>query len=314
MDGSNSARSWAGPVLAAFASIFLFILFLLLDHPETAVLLFSLPSPAAFACNIRCLGIGPTLQVIGEGGRALLLMVLSISFFYAVVRCVRRVLRTRAFLDEVERKTVRNDGIAGTVASGNAILFDDSRPLAFTGGFLEPKVFISTKLTEVLSGEEVRAVVLHELHHRAARDPLKSLLASFLSDFLFFVPAGRFLKASRSLAAEFAADEYSLAGDVDAADLAGSLLKVQRAAAPAISGFFDPTTERAKRLLGEPSSVRTPLARFLLSIFVLAVAAWIATVPIKKSVSDLFLNHDKTCVLRSGPQSPAEAVPAEGKR
>ncbi len=299
MGGPNSVRSWAGPVLAAFALIFLFILFLLLDHPETAVLLFSLPNPAAFACNLRCLGIGPTLQVIGEGGRGVLLIVLSASFLYAAGRSVLRFLRTRAFIDGIVARTVTGKRLPASLPAGKAVLFMDSRPLAFSAGFLRPKAFISTRLTDVLTEEEIRGVVLHEIHHCHARDPLKGWLASFLSDFLIFIPASGFLKKARSLAAEIAADGSSLAGNVDAADLAGSLLKVGAAAGPAISGFFDLTTERAKRLLGEPTSVRPPLARFVFSAIVLAAAALLAAVPIKKSVSDAFLNHDKTCVLRA---------------
>jgi hypothetical protein len=32
----------------------------------------------------------------------------------------------------------------------------------------------------------------------------------------------------------------------------------------------------------------------------LAITAMIAMVPVRKGVSSMFINHDKTCVLRSG--------------
>jgi hypothetical protein len=43
-----------------------------------------------------------------------------------------------------------------------------------------------------------------------------------------------------------------------------------------------------------------PKAKSFLTIILLAFTAMIALVPVNKSVSSLFINHDKTCVLRSG--------------
>jgi hypothetical protein len=83
-------------------------------------------------------------------------------------------------------------------------------------------------------------------------------------------------------------------------DLAGSLLKVRRLSGPAPSWFFDPTTERAKILLGQPSRIALPRKKVFLTLILLAASASIALIPVKKSVSSLFINHDKTCVLRSG--------------
>jgi hypothetical protein len=71
---------------------------------------------------------------------------------------------------------------------------------------------------------------------------------------------------------------------------------------PAASWFFDPTTERAKHLLGQPARIPLPLKKTFLTIVLLAITTMIALVPVKKNVSSLFINHDKTCVLRSGHQ------------
>jgi hypothetical protein len=46
--------------------------------------------------------------------------------------------------------------------------------------------------------------------------------------------------------------------------------------------------------------IRRKKAKSFLTIILLAITAMIALVPVKKSVSSLFINHDKTCVLRSG--------------
>ena len=75
---------------------------------------------------------------------------------------------------------------------------------------------------------------------------------------------------------------------------------VQKLSGPAASWFFDPATERAKHLLGQPARIPLPMKKALLTVILLAVSAVIVLVPIKKSVSSLFIDHDKTCVLRSG--------------
>jgi|GEM_PF-2071849 len=302
MDNANKTRTRLGLFLGALSLFFLLILLQLSRHPEAAGLLVSLPSPAAFVCNLRCLGLVPTLQVLGEAGRALLLIVVSLSLLYAVSRTVRRILRTLAFIDRAERQTVSAAGIPQFLRAENIAIFEDRLPLAFTGGFLKPRVFVSTKLIEVLSEDELRAVILHEAHHQKSKDPLKGLVVSFISDFLFFLPISPYLKKTHLLTSEMAADAYSVLGQADPADLAGSLLKVQKFSGPAASWFFDPTIERARRLRGEPSKILPPLKRLILTLILLVASAFIALVPVKKSITLMFMNHDKTCTLRSDQQ------------
>jgi Zn-dependent protease with chaperone function len=299
MDNANKTRTRLGLFLGALFLLFLFILLQLFKHPETAGLLMALPSPAAFVCNLRCLGIVPTLQVLGEVGRAFLLIFISLWFLYAVSRTVQRILRTLVFIDRAVRQIVSGADIPRFLREENVAVFEDSLPLAFTGGFLKPRIFVSTKLIEVLDENELRAVVLHEFHHRKSRDPLKGLAVSFISDFLFFLPISRFLKKTHLLASEIAADAHSVQGRADPADLAASLSKVQKFSAPAASWFFDPTAERAKHLLGERSKIPLPVKRVILTIVFLAVSALVAGIPDRKSVTLMFIRHDKTCVLRA---------------
>lgn len=295
----DKMRPRPGVLLAPLSLLSVFILFQLYRHPEMAFLLFSLPNPEAFACNLRCLGIMPFLQVLGETGKALLLIFISFSFLYALSRTVLRVLRTLAFIDRVERNAVPFMDIPRLPFLENVTVFEDRMPLAFTGGFLKPRVFVSTKLMEALEEKELRAVILHEFHHQNLKDPLKGLVVSFISDFLFFLPITRFLKKAHCLTAEMTADAHAVNLQADPVDLAVSLLKVQKISGRAASWFFDPATERAKRLLGERSKIPLPFKRIFPSLVLLAVSAFIAFIPVKKSISSMFINHDKTCVLRT---------------
>jgi hypothetical protein len=95
------------------------------------------------------------------------------------------------------------------------------------------------------------------------------------------------------------ADAYSVSSQADPLDLVSSLLKVQKLNGPAASWFFDPTSVRAKHLLGQPARIALPLKRASRTIILLVISAFIALVPVKKSVSSLFIKHDKTCVLRT---------------
>ena len=288
-----------GLLLGLLSLLSLFILFQLYRHPETAVLFFSLPSPGAFACNLRCLGIAPFLQVLGETGKALLLIFMSFSFLHAISRTVLRILRTLALIDRVDRNAVPFKDSPQLPFLENVTVFEDRMPLAFTGGFLMPRVFISTKLMETLDEKELRAVILHEFHHQHSKDPLKGLVVSFISDFLFFLPISRFLKKVFSLTAEMTADAHSVNLQADPVDLAVSLLKIQKLGGPAASRFFDPATERVGHLFGKRSKIRQPIARILLTVILLAGSAFLAFIPVQKTISSMFINHDKTCVLRT---------------
>ena len=300
--GNIKSKAWTSPVmlLGGLSLLSLLIFFQLYRHPETILLLLSLPSPEAFTCNLRCLGIMPFLQVLGEAGKALLLVFMSFSFLYALSRTAQRILRTLAFVDRAERNAVQFRDVSRFPFLENVTVFEDRLPLAFTAGFLKPRVFLSTKLVDILDEKELRAVILHESHHQRSKDPLKGLVVSFISDFLFFLPVSRFLKKTYHLTSEMTADAYSVSSQASPLDLVSSLLKVKRLNGPAASWFFDSTTERAKHLLGQPSRIPLPLKKTFLTIVLLAMTAMIAMVPVKKSVSSLFINHDKTCVLRSG--------------
>ncbi len=287
-------------LLGGLSVISLLIFFQLYRHPETALLLLSLPSPEAFSCNLRCLGVTPFLQVLGETGKALLLVFMSLSFLYALFRTGSRILRTSTFIDRAGRNAVPFKDVSRFPFLENVTVFEDSLPLAFTGGFLKPRIFLSTKLVEILDEKELHAVVLHESHHQRSKDPLKGLMVSLISDFLFFLPVTSFLTKTFRLTSELTADAYSVGSQADPLDLVSSLLKVQKLNGPAASWFFDPATERAKHLLGQAATISLPIKRAVLTLVLLAITTFIALVPVKKSVTSLFIDHDKTCALRSG--------------
>ncbi len=56
-------------------------------------------------------------------------------------------------------------------------------PVAFTTGFISPKIYVSTGLQSQVSDEQLNIIVNHELAHVAARDPLFKVLFTALASF-----------------------------------------------------------------------------------------------------------------------------------
>lgn len=300
MGAAARTKTRIGLISAALSLMFLFVLFQLARHPETLLLLTALPNPDVLVCNIRCLGLMPFLQVLGETGRGLILIVMSFSLLYASARTGLRIARTWNFLERIDRRAVLDKDIPRSSFLGNATIFEDPRSLAFTGGLLRPRIFLSTKLLETLDEEELRVVVFHESHHQRSKDPLKSLAVSFVSDFLFFLPVSKFLKKAYLLESETTADARSVELRGDLLAIVGLLLKVIKLDDLQASWFFDPTTERVKRLLGERTRIFPSFKKIVLAIVLLAITAFIALVPLKKNLISMFIRHDQTCVLRPG--------------
>jgi hypothetical protein len=88
-------------------------------------------------------------------------------------------------------------------------------------GVSTPRVLISEEAVTVLSSDELRAAVRHEIGHVRSRDNLKKLIIYGLP-----FPGMTSLERSWQEAAEFAADEAAVSNSDDAIDLAAALIKL----------------------------------------------------------------------------------------
>ena len=137
------------------------------------------------------------------------------------------------------------------------MLVEEAQPQAFCAGFLRPRVFLSTGALRHLGQDELGAVLAHEEHHRARRDPLRIALARVFSHAFFFLPVLRRLSdrycAMAELAADDAAARVSRGGG---ATLASALLSFSASAHP--QGAVGIAPERVDHLLGRTPSWRLP--------------------------------------------------------
>ncbi|HYB27162.1 MAG TPA: M56 family metallopeptidase [Solirubrobacteraceae bacterium] len=137
------------------------------------------------------------------------------------------------------------------------IVIADPHPQAFCVGYLRPEIYVPERTVELLSDDELAAVLAHEHQHRRVRDPLRFACGRILSDALFFVPALRLLCRRYADLAEVGADAAAI-GDVGRRPLARALLAIEQSGHPAVAGF---SAERVDSLLGQPVRLSVPLRR-----------------------------------------------------
>jgi hypothetical protein len=172
----------------------------------------------------------------------------AIAIAVRAALCQRRAYRR--FLSEVEVVGRLGDGVGAQV-------IPEPRPQAFCAGYLRPMVYISEGALDLLSDDELAAVLAHERYHSRVRDPLRFACGRILSQALFFLPALRALFRRYADLAELNADRAAVrAGASGRAALASALLALECSGAGV-------SPERVDSLLGRVVVWRCP--RWLLT-------------------------------------------------
>jgi Zn-dependent protease with chaperone function len=103
-------------------------------------------------------------------------------------------------------------------------------PLAFTTGLVQPKIYVSSGLLELLSTDEALAVLCHEWAHVLRRDTLWNWAVRLLRDVLFFLPGNHLLWQSMIDSQDEACDALAAQITKKPLVLARALVKVSSAA------------------------------------------------------------------------------------
>lgn len=177
-----------------------------------------------------------------------------------VLRAARTVARTRvtagelrlatrsARLDRLPERLVRPAARAVVLDRVEVVL--SPRPFAFVYGWFRPRICISTGLIQLLSEQEMEAVLHHEGWHAARLDPLRFLLAQTVGAVFAAVPHIRQMVHAFLLAAEIAADRHAVMAMGQARPLASALAKTIMPAV-AVPGFEGQAEARIAALAGE---------------------------------------------------------------
>lgn len=129
-----------------------------------------------------------------------------------VIRLRRGVARLSAMLGPVLPEAPDAVAVAGRRAHASFVeVRGDGEPYAVCIGMLSPRLVISTGLVQLLTGDELVAVLAHEERHRRRYAPLRQLLARATVRALFFVPVLADLLDAHLLAEEVVADQEAAA-------------------------------------------------------------------------------------------------------
>ncbi len=162
----------------------------------------------------------------------------------AVAAGVREGVRSRRLVRRLHSRSRRTTARPG---SAGVWVIDDPHPDALVAGLIRPRVYVTTGALALLDEGAATAVLAHERHHAARRDPLRQAAGRVLTDALFFLPSLRHLTDTEQQLSELGADESALAAGRPA--LARALL------AMGPHGGVDPA--RVDRLLDETEACGT---------------------------------------------------------
>lgn len=153
-------------------------------------------------------------------------IIVAAVFLYAVLKAAFMLFKTQ--------RRIRNLPLVlplaplGEECGDVMIIKDDELKTAFTHGLLNPKIYLSSGLVNSLDSSELKAVYLHELHHKKRRDPLRFMLLSILRIAFSYIPISRFAENFIHSSAEAEADDAVVAEMKEPVSLAGAILKVAR--------------------------------------------------------------------------------------
>ncbi|MBI2413951.1 MAG: M56 family metallopeptidase [Deltaproteobacteria bacterium] len=197
---------------------------------------------------------------------------------------IRNSLRTVQSYYAVSRLPVRSK-------KSPVVLIDDLSEAAFTHGIFRPRIYLTLGLLKGLDKDELRAVFLHELHHKRERDPLRLLLLSFFRDLFFYAPVVKDIAANLKIKMEHASDDAAAKKEGERLVLASALIKVARgnysAFVPSITGNSQ-VSARVRRLVDgkEPRFSRPTSRAVVLSVAAAAFLAFSLAYPVGAKTMD----------------------------
>ncbi|MDE3075102.1 MAG: M56 family metallopeptidase [Chloroflexota bacterium] len=188
--------------------------------------------PAAGRSSLLALCLiwfGGAGQAVLSAGLCTLLALLAAGILKGAASFVGQCTRTWRLLAALRaiRSNRPMDGWPRWVA-GLVEVADTPDVFAFCHGVWRGRIVVTRGLLDMLTPEELEAVLLHERHHLRARDPIKLLMARVIAETLFFVPVIPQLAQGYAQAKEVDADRAAIAAQSDHLPMASAFCKVTR--------------------------------------------------------------------------------------
>ena len=158
---------------------------------------------------------------IGIISTSLVIFVLSILFY---------VIKTKRFVSTLLTKKVNSHQIKELTQkldlSGKVQVFESDHFIAFTYGYLSPRICISNRYLLSLDDKELEAVLMHEKDHLTKRDPLKILILKSLVNAFFYIPVMRSISNEFQASREIDIDKKVMLDQKTDENIGSALLKI----------------------------------------------------------------------------------------
>src|SRR3989304_5301491 len=129
------------------------------------------------ACRVWLQSPAEPLLALASAGPALVFISAALGGVSSLWDTFRARTLVRGFRAVGFQQDPRVAAIARRLGVADRVhVVSDPEPYALTAGFWRPAIFLSTGMTALLEGDELEAVLRHELAHVRRRDPLKALL------------------------------------------------------------------------------------------------------------------------------------------
>lgn len=192
------------------------------------------------------------------------------------VRSTRRFAHLFLPLRETPPARVQSLLATHNLSVENIVYLNLTATHAFCLGFWRPRIWLTAGIVDLLTDEELTAVLVHEDYHCRRRDPLRLLISRALKSTFFFLPLVRDLANFVELQQEIAADQSVIEYLGDDLPLLCSLQKLltqgiqETRLAGATLTPFNITEARLRRLVypsqSTPFSWRNTIANGLINI------------------------------------------------
>ncbi|WP_042147181.1 M56 family metallopeptidase [Paucisalibacillus sp. EB02] len=134
-------------------------------------------------------------------------------------------MKRRFYFYKEKQLTIEMNQVFGSEKE-EIIVISHPTPFAITMGFVCPKIIFTTGLINLLTDDELIAVLSHEKYHKANRDPFKVFLLSLSSSIIWYIPIQKWFHHKYSVIQEVLADEFAIKQQETSVNLGSALLKM----------------------------------------------------------------------------------------
>lgn len=206
----------------------------------------------------------PSSSILRPLAGGSLLLVLGLAGWYLAFVVARGIQHHRLV------RLIGATSVPG-VEAGMAVRRTHAIRNPFVAGLRHPSIFCPADLADRIGPDELRAVLLHEDHHRRTHAPIKLLLIEALATGLPIRSIGIWARDARA-SIEIAADRDALAAGADRSALAAALLRLSDDGPSGAASFATAAEIRVGALLGDRPLGSPPRSAAALGLVAVALS------------------------------------------